>query len=168
MPYEWIEPADGDTPPRAELHLWPYRSLPKTGFVRFIGITAIMFLFPISAVLGTPVLWGLLPFILLVTWAIWAALQRSYRDGDILEILRIWDEEVILTRASHKKPLQSWTANPYWVRVTQHDTGGPVPHYLTLKGKSVREVEIGSFLSAEERQQLYSELNVALHSPQSN
>ena len=161
MPYEWIEPADGDTPPRAELHLWPYRSLPKTGFVRFIGITAIMFLFPITAVLGTPVLWGLLPFILLVTWAIWAALQRSYRDGDIIEVLKIWDDTATLTRTSPRAATKSWTENPYWIRVTKHETGGPVPHYITLKGKSVREVEIGGFLTPEERQQLYTELNTA-------
>ena len=36
MPYEWLPPRDGET----RLHLWPYRSLPRRGFVWFIGGTA--------------------------------------------------------------------------------------------------------------------------------
>ena len=38
-----------------------------------------------------------------------------------------------------------------------HETGGPVPHYVTLSGNG-REVEIGAFLSEEERVELFSEL----------
>ena len=36
-----------------------------------------------------------------------------------------------------------------------------MPHYITLKGKG-REVEIGAFLSEEERLSLYDDLNRAL------
>lgn len=35
--------------------------------------------------------------------------------------------------------------------------GGPVPQYLTLKGGG-REVEIGAFLSPEEREALYPDI----------
>ncbi|WP_245008504.1 DUF2244 domain-containing protein [Paracoccus marcusii] len=41
--------------------LWPHRSLPKRGFVWFIGTTATLLLLPILAVLGTQVLWGCCP-----------------------------------------------------------------------------------------------------------
>ena len=42
-----------------------------------------------------------------------------------------------------------------------HEKGGPVPHYVTLSGKG-REVEIGAFLSEDERKALYGELSDAL------
>ena len=57
--------------------------------------------------------------------------------------------------------LLEWQANPHWVRVTLHKTGGPVPNYLTLRGNG-REVEIGAFLAEEERLTLQHELRRAL------
>jgi uncharacterized membrane protein len=41
--------------------------------------------------------------------------------------------------------------------VLKYDTDGPVPHYVTLQGAG-REVEIGAFLSEDERCALYDEL----------
>jgi uncharacterized membrane protein len=38
-----------------------------------------------------------------------------------------------------------------------HPKGGPVPNYVTLSGNG-REVEIGAFLSEEERKALYDDL----------
>jgi uncharacterized membrane protein len=38
-----------------------------------------------------------------------------------------------------------------------HPKGGPVEHYVTLKGAG-REVEIGAFLSVDERKALFGEL----------
>lgn len=178
MPYEWVRnegkapdssgafsfgagSVGAGDPPRAELHLWPYRSLPLKGFVWFIGGTALLVLIPLLAVLGSPVLWGLLPFVggaLLLTWLL---LRRSYRDGEVLEELKIWTDKISLTRHNPRSPNQSWDANPYWVRVELRPHGGPVKDYLVLKG-GPRDVEIGAFLSIEERQALYGELTQAL------
>ncbi len=160
MPYEWIESpeaADGP-PPEAELHLWPYRSLLRKHFVAFMGATALLIAVPLLAVLGSPVVWGVLPFFLVVFGGLWLALNRSYRDGEVLEELRLWPERITLTRHNPRGDRQDWTANPHWVRVTLHDEGGPVKHYVTLKGAG-REVEIGAFLSEEERQDLYRDLS---------
>ncbi len=159
MPYEWTATPTGNTPdtPQAELHLWPYRSLPNRGFVVFIGMTAAMFAFPLFQVLGTPILWGILPFILIVVGALWYGLRRSHADGTILEELRLWPDRVTLTRTGPRKARHEWEANPHWVRVTLYPTGGPVENYLTLTGAG-REVEIGAFLSEEERVALHSDL----------
>ncbi|NIY72132.1 DUF2244 domain-containing protein [Marivivens donghaensis] len=161
MPYEWIAKPEGDDAPVAELHLWPYRSLPKSGFVWFVGGTIAFLSVPLIAMIGTQVLWGLLPFIMLVMWALWSALQRSYKDGEVLEELKIWPDRMTLDRHNPRSRKQSWEATPYGVQITRHEKNGPVEEYLTMKGSN-REVEIGSFLSVEERRALYPELLGAL------
>lgn len=159
MPYEWLPPSpDG---PRAELHLWPYRSLPKRGFVWFVGGTAALISMPLWPLLGTWLLWGLLPFLMIAVGGLWWGLSRSYRDGDLIERLVLEEDRITLTRHNPRGPEQRWEANPYWVQVTLHPSGGPVEDYLTLKGDG-REVELGAFLSPEERRRLRGEVLEAL------
>lgn len=153
MPYQWFQ-ADRTT---ASLHLWPYRSLPKRGFVWFIAVTAALFALPVLAYLGTAVLWVLLAFALCALAAIWAALQRSYQDGEILEVLSLSDDLITLIRHGPRGKRQDWQARPHWVRLTLYPDQGPVPNYLTLRGNQ-REVELGRFLSEDERKALHQEL----------
>jgi len=164
MPYEWIDipAAEGDaTPPVAELHMWPYRSLLRRQFVQFIGATAALIALPLLAVLGSPVVWALMPFLLAMLAGLWLALSRSYRDGEVLEKLRIWPDRVTLIRHTPRKPDQTWQANPHWVRVELAATTGPVPNYLTLTG-GPRDVEVGAFLSEDERKTLEYDIRQAL------
>ena len=102
-------------------------------------------------------LWALLPFLVGTIWAIWFALRKNGRDRDIVEDLRLSSDRITLVRHGPKGRRQDWEANPYWVRVTLHETGGPVPNYLTLKGEG-REVELGAFLSEAERIALKDEV----------
>lgn len=160
MPYEWLSPAPSDPDVARVMRLWPHQSLPKRGFVWFIGGTAALIALPLVTLLGSPVLWGLLPFLVLAVAAIWWALQRSYRDHEILEELVLTSGRVTLTRHGPHNRHAAWEANPHWVRVQLHKTGGPVPNYLTLAG-GPREVEIGAFLSEAERITLSGELRHA-------
>ena len=153
MPYEW----SSAEPERRTLTLWPNRSLTAPGFVWFIGLTAALLSLPLIGVIGSPVLWGLLPFLLAAIWGIWWALNRNQKDGALREVLTLTREELTLVRTDPKGATKEWTANPYWVSVGWHESGGPVEKYLTLKG-SGREVEIGAFLSPDERVELRREL----------
>ncbi len=153
MPYEFLPSPQTES----HLHLWPYRSLPRRGFVWFIGGTATVIGVPLIAVIGTPVLWGLLPFLVAAIGAIWWALERSYRDGDIVEDLALTADQITLTRHGPHGRRQDWQANPHWVRLTLHVKDGPVPQYLTLTGNG-REVELGAFLTPSERVALRGEL----------
>jgi uncharacterized membrane protein len=157
MPYRWTS----STTSERRLELWPHRSLPRRGFAAFILVTFTLITIPLYPLLGTFVLWGLLPFLLLAVAGLWWALERSYRDGDILEVLSLDPETVSLSRAARKADVQRWQANSYWARAEMHETGGPVPYYVTLKGNG-RTVEIGAFLSEDERRALYGELASAL------
>jgi uncharacterized membrane protein len=156
MPYEW------SSAPDTHLHLWPHGSLRPEGFVWFIGATAVLLAVPLLGLFGTPVMWALLPFLLAALAAIWFAIRRNQRDRAITEDLRITPDRVTLERRGPRGAHAAWEANPHWVQVTLHATGGPVPNYLTLRGGG-REVELGAFLTEEERVALRSDMQTRLH-----
>jgi uncharacterized membrane protein len=161
MPYRWIEipPTEGQAgAPATELHLWPYRSLPRKGFVIFIVIFVTLISLPLFAVLGRVELWWLLPFIMATVAGVWWAISASYRTGEVREVRSFSPQKLrLIRRDPGRGKVRDWEANPHWVRVEMHVKGGPVPNYLTLLG-GPREVEIGAFLSPEERRDLQGEL----------
>ena len=96
MPYEWQDTApDHSGALSYRLRLWPYQSLPRKGFVWFIGVTAAFMALPVVAMLGTAVLWGLLPFALLVIGGLWYAIQRSYAQGEMTEELILSGADIV-------------------------------------------------------------------------
>ncbi len=155
MPYEWTKPLAESG--EAQMRLWPHNSLPKAGFAAFIMATFLMILIPLFTMLGTKLLWGLLPFLMMAVAGIYYALQRNEKDRQIEEVLTVTANELHLSRTAPRQGLQEWSCNPYWAQVHLHETGGPIPNYVTLKG-SGREVEIGAFLSEEERKGLFDDL----------
>ena len=161
MPYEW-SPAPPYKPTQDwTLTLWPYRSLLKRDFVIFIGSTAALVSLPLIALLGTAVLWVLLPFFALAMWGLWFAISISYRRGELIETLTATGAEIHLTRHDPKAKPKTWRANRYWAKAELYPTQGPVKNYVTLSGAD-REVELGAFLDETERLTLYSELRQAL------
>ncbi|MCX7559327.1 DUF2244 domain-containing protein [Sulfitobacter sp. F26204] len=158
MPYEW------KTPPQAalqEMRLWPHQSLPARGFAAFVLATFTMILIPSFALLGTVLLWGILPFALMAVAGIYFALQSNHRSRQINEILTISPDQARLVHTTPKGEVKEWQCNRYWTKVTKYDRDGPVPNYVTLRGEG-REVEIGAFLSEEERVELFKDLQRTL------
>tara|TARA_R100001369_G_scaffold91134_1_gene131670 strand:- start:910 stop:1308 length:399 start_codon:yes stop_codon:yes gene_type:complete len=127
----------------------------------FVLTTFTLICIPTLPLLGSPILWGLLPFTLAAVWGMYWALQRNYKSRQINEELVLSADMARLTRTNPKGDVQEWDCDRYWTQVTKYETEGPVPHYVTLRGKG-REVEIGSFLSEEERIALYDDLLRAL------
>lgn len=158
MPYDWI-PSPSDT--TTQLHLWPHQSLPPKGYFRILLATAVLISLPLLPVLGTIVLWGLLPFLLLALFGLKWALDRNRRDHQVLEVLTLSPDSAQLLRYNPRGAPQSWQCNRHWATVQLHKNDGPVPNYVTLRGNG-REVEIGAFLSEKERRKLYDDLNTSL------
>ena len=119
---------------------------------------------PLLSLLGTILLWGLFPFAMLVVAALWWALRRSYRDGHIREDLTRDGDMITLTHIPSRGSPKTWCCNIYWARADLHQEGGPVPNYVTLTGNG-RTVEIGAFLSEDERKLLFNELCDFLRNP---
>ena len=157
MPYQWTTAPDHSP---QTLQLWPHQSLPARGMAAFVLATFAMILIPVITMLGSPVFWGLLPFALLAVWGVFHALQRNYHARRITEVLTLGPEEAQLVRTEPSGEVKEWACNRYWATITKYEKDGPIPHYVTLKGMG-REVEIGAFLSEDERVALYDELQRA-------
>ena len=143
------------------IEVWPYNSLKPKGFVLFIGSTFVLISLPLFNVLGTTVFWGLLPFLLVAFMGVWFALRQSLNGRQILEQLTLSKEEIALIRQNPTGEHKRWVCSPYWAKLKIYETEGPVANYITLTGNG-REVELGAFLSEDERKTLYEELEQLL------
>ena len=152
MPYQWSE-----TEAQATLTLWPHQSMTPGGFSWFIGSTALLLTLPLFAVLGSAVAWVLMAFFAAAIWGVWKAIMANKRDRSLHEELHLTDTRVDLTHTPVNGAPKAWEANPHWVTVNLRNDG-PVEKYLTLRGNG-REVELGSFLTPEEREGLYEDLS---------
>ena len=157
MPYDW---KSADTSSTGELHLWPHQSLPPKGYAGTVLGAAVLACIPLMAFLGTFALWSILAFLLVPLFGLKRALDRNRNDRQFLEVLTLDGKTAHLERHNPTGHCQNWDCNRYWTKVRLHKENGPVPNYVTLRGNG-REVEIGAFLSEEERKSLYRELKAA-------
>jgi len=152
MPYRWTE-----TPAETTLDLWPHQSMTPRGFTWFMGLTSALLALPLVALLGSPVVWVLMAFFLATLGGVWWALRANVTARQRREALTMAPGRVHLAHLPARGPALEWEANPHWVTVHLREDG-PVEKYLTLRGNG-REVELGSFLSPEEREGLFSDLS---------
>jgi uncharacterized membrane protein len=147
-------------PPVLAFTLLPHRSLSLRGAGVVLALLAAGLAMPLLALGGAAASWGMLPFLLAPLLALYAALRRSYSDGRLTEELRLWPDLITVERREPRGPVRRWHANPFWVRLRLLPEGR-VEQYLTLTGNG-REIELGAFLSPDERVRLHGELAAAL------
>ncbi len=160
MPYRWNQTSKSEQ----ELRLWPHNSLPPRWAMWVIFSVFLFGLIPLLAVLGSVLLWGLLPFLLITVLGLWIAIQSNYRSRSVFEVLTLTGTHARLVQHHPRNGRQEWSCNRFWARPEMHKHGGPVPNYVTLCGDG-REVEIGAFLSEDERIALYDDLTKKLREP---
>jgi uncharacterized membrane protein len=147
-------------PPVLVLTLWPNRSLSRRGFAWVLAIVGGGLALPLIPLWGTPAALGVLPFLLAALLALYLAIRRSYFDGRLTEVLRLWPDLMTVERREPGGRVLRWHAHPFWVQPRLR-TGAHVENYLTLRGNG-REIELGAFLSPEERLALHGDLMRAL------
>ena len=123
-------------------------------------IAALGLALPLIAVSTTPVFWGLLPFAIAALAMLWLGFRRSQFDGRLTETVTVWRDEIRVERREPRGRVRRWSADPYQARLRLHEAA-KVESYLTLKG-SGREIELGAFLSPEERVALAGEIEAAI------
>lgn len=146
--------------PVYQVELWPNQSLTKPGLYWFLGISAAFLIFPLVALAGTGAFWGLVPFLALAFFGIWFAIRRNAKNLRLSETLSIWSDEVRVERLDPNGRTRRWQADPVKVRVRIHKDAR-IEDYLTMTGGG-REIELGAFLSPEERVSLADEIESAL------
>ncbi|WP_118136643.1 DUF2244 domain-containing protein [Oceanicella sp. SM1341] len=153
-------PPERDGAPQYTVTLWPHRSLSQRGFHLLILLTSLVYLVPLTALVGTRALWVMLPFAGLHVGLLWLFMRRNYRDARITEEVKLWPDLMTVERRDPGGRVRHWHANPYWVRLEIAREGRP-ENYLTLTGNG-RRIELGAFLSPEERLTLHDELSLAI------
>lgn len=156
-PPRFAERADD---PVYAVDLWPNRSLTRSGKKRVLWLMAGGFALPLLPLVATKVIWIPLMFAGATLGAVAWALRRNTADGRLVEHVRLWRDELRVERVEPSGRVLRWSADPYWVRLTIHEDARP-EKYLTLKGGG-REIELGAFLSPEERVDLAAEIETAI------
>ena len=155
----WVDWRDRCDRPLYAVTLWPHRSLTPGVRKVVLGGVASGLALPLLAVAGTPVFWGLLPFLGTAVGLLWLALRQSDRDRRLVEELTLWRDELRVERREPSGRCLRWTAEPLKVRLRLRSE--PIENYLTLTGGG-REIELGAFLSPPERAALMEEIEAAL------
>lgn len=150
-------PVDRDDPPIWEITLWPHRSLGRKGFRNTMLLAAFGLLLPTFPLFFTSAGWTMAPFVIGAFFLLWLAFKANYRHGKLREHLSLWPDLIAVERHELNGDIKRWQANPYWLKIKLVAAGGPVDNYLTLIGNN-REIELGAFLSPEERAALKGEL----------
>jgi uncharacterized membrane protein len=156
----WVNWRDRRDQPLYTVRLWPNRPLGPKEHRVVLGLLGLGFMVPLIPAIGTPVFWGLLPFMAAALAMMWFSLRRSLFDGRLTEEVAVWRDEIRVERREPRGRVHRWSADPYHVRLTLHPAA-KVEQYLTLRG-SGREIELGAFLSPGERVDLAAEIESAL------
>jgi len=154
---QWRERRDQ---PIYRVELWPNQSMTRPGYWSFMGISACFLALPLFMAAGTPIFWGLAPFMGGALWAVWYAIRKNARNLQMCETLWLWRDEMRVERREANGRIRRWQAEPLRVRIRLHQDAR-IEDYLTLTGGG-REIELGAFLAPEERVQLADELEAAL------
>lgn len=128
--------------------LLPHRSLSRKGFVILIGAFGFLGLICglIFALIGA---WPVFGFFGLDVFLVYLAFRLNYRAGRLIEKVDLNEQELRITRVHPSGKAESWTFNPYWVRLelAQFENGADV---LSLISHGRRFV-FGAFLSDPEK-----------------
>lgn len=147
-------------PPLFAVSLWPHRSLSPKGFAALMALTSVGMAIPVAPILGTAAFWVVLGFLLLDLALLYGLMKLTYRSGRVRETVTLWPSRLRIERVEPSGLVRAWEANPHWVRVTLADTRR-IQSYLYLSSAG-RDVELGAFLTPEERRALADTLRRAI------
>ena len=143
------------------MRLAPNRSLDSYGTKIVFLVIAFGFLLPIIPFIGSPIGTTLTIFSGLTFYLFLIMLQRNFQEGNTFEEIYISKRKIIVVHQEKNKEQKIWEGNPYWTRVKLDINNQKLKNYLTLVGKG-RHIELGAFLSPDERIELKDKIQIAL------
>ena len=152
---------DTREPTFLRMRLAPNRSLDSNGTKIVFLLIACGFLLPIIPFIGSPIGTTLTIFSGLTFYLFLIMLQRNFQQGNTFEEIFISKSKIVVVHQEKNKKQKTWEGNPYWTKVTLDINNPKLKNYLTLAGKG-RHIELGAFLSPDERIQLRDKIQNAL------
>ncbi len=143
---------DANEAPFINIRLVPNRSLNSNGT---------NFLLPIIPFIGSPIGTTLTIFSGLTFYLFLTLLQKNFQQGSTFEEILISKRKIKVVHQEKNKERLTWECNPYWTKVHLDINNPRLKNYLTLAGKG-KHIELGAFLSPEERLELRDKIQNAL------
>ena len=141
-----------------EAVLYPYRSLPRRGFVLLMaGLAALSLL--CGAICITVGAWPIFGFFGLDVALVYVAFRASYRSARQHERVRLDEASLTVEHVSVKGARQHWRFEPFWIRVIYAEKDQSNSLALASHGKTL---VVGRFLAPGERKTLARQLTGAL------
>jgi len=143
--------------------LHPHRSLSARGFLVLMAVMSAMALslglrfFLVGA-------WPVMGFMGLDVLAVYVAFKVNYRRARLFETVQLTDDRLTVRRVQPDGHANEWHFMPSWVRVRMDDPPS-MDSPLTLSSHG-RALEIGAFLTPQERLELARALNDAIRRQQ--
>ena len=154
-----IQEPSGRDPSRFSAVLTPHRSLGPKGFMVLMGAVCLvsfgtgLFFYLLGA-------WPVIGFMGLDVALIYAAFRLNFRALRLYETVDLTEDALTVTRVAPSGQSQSWSFNPYWVRLSVKPRIGRSSE-LSIASHGKRLV-FASFLTDEEREDFASALSSAL------
>lgn len=148
-----------ELPPIFEALLYPRRSLDGRGYAILIaGTAAVVSLYGlVFLVIGAWPIFGFLGG----EWALfWFLFRRHHRGNNRAERIRLYADYLLFERFAANGRAVSERLQPYWLNVILERAAEP-DNALFLRSHG-RQIEVGAFLSPQERRDLAEELRAVL------
>jgi uncharacterized membrane protein len=154
----------GRDPSRFSAMLTPHRSLGPKGFMVLMGAVCLVS-FGTGALFYMIGAWPVIGFMGLDVALIYVAFKLNYRAARLYEMVDLTTEVLTVTRVEPSGRAQSWSFNPYWVRLKLEPRIG-LSTELSLASHGHRLV-FASFLTDHEREDFAGALSAALSAAKS-
>ena len=152
---------DKRDPTFLRMRLVPNRALDSYGTKLVFCVIAFGFLLPIIPFIGSPIGITLTIFSGLTFYLFLTLLQKNFQQGSTFEEVLISKNRIKVVHQEKNKEQMTWECNPYWTKVHLDINNPKLKNYLTLAGKG-KHIELGAFLSPDERLELRDKIQNAL------
>jgi uncharacterized membrane protein len=158
------DPSD-QAPSHFRAVLTPHRSLGPKGFMILMAAVCVVS-FATGLLFYLLGAWPVIGFMGLDVLLIYIAFKLNFRALQLYETVDLTDDALTVTRVAPSGKAQSWSFNPYWVRLSlQQRLGRSSELSLASHG---RRLVFASFLSDDEREDFASALSSALTAARSS
>jgi len=147
--------AGNDDPVRFNAVLQPHASLtPRNFFLLMAFIGVISFCAGVAFVIAGA--WPVFGFFGIDMVLVYLAFKMNYRDAQRYETVQLTDTTLTVERVAPSGRRERWRFQPYWLQVEIEDN--PAPDSALILRSHGRSVEIGSFLTTDEKVDLANAL----------